>query len=297
MTINIQSLMKRFLHLTGRKAAERLLPSLIAVMLSPLCTDGGRLAAQTGGNEAKQDKVIQNTRLIGVGGVSVLDTYLSPEEYSGTELRYISHTVRGSENRKWRRLIIHQGVASYSRNRADNANGIAGDYEFCYGFLRQWTALGGRLDIKAGGMADANVGFLYNTRNGNNPAQARLSLDIAPVAMAAYRFSVAGKPLAVRYEVSAPLAGLRFSPNYGQYYYEIFSRGDYDHNIVPTTFIATPSLRHSLSLDFRIARTTVRLGYLGDYRQAKVNSLKYHSYSHMFVVGITRTFKITKIEP
>lgn len=289
--------MKGLLHLTGRKTAGRLLTPLLIAVSALLCAGSVNCMAQAGDNEARQDKVIQNTRLIGVGGVSVLDTYLSPEEYSGTELRYVSHTIRGSENRKWRRLIVHQGMASYSHNRADNANGIAGGYEFCYGFLRQWTMLGGRLDIKAGGMADANVGFLYNTRNGNNPAQARLSLDISPVAMAAYRFSVAGKPLSVRYEVSAPLSGLMFSPNYGQSYYEIFSRGDYDHNVVPTTFVATPSLRHCLSLDFRIARTTVRLGYMGDYRQTKVNNLKYHSYSHMFVVGITRTFKITKIEP
>ena len=72
---------------------------------------------------------------------------------------------------------------------------------------------------------------------------------------------------------------------------------DYDHNAVPTTFIATPSLRHIFSLDFNIAKTTLRLGYMGDYRQAKVNNLKYHSYSHLFVIGITRTFRLTRLQP
>lgn len=280
-----------------RKPQRILLLAVLSLMLPPLCGSGLSCHAQSNDSVAwSRGKVITNTRLLGVGGVNVLDTYLSPEKYSGTELRYISQTVRGSEHRKWRRLIVHQGMASFSRNRADNANEMAGSYDFCYGFLRRWTLFGDRLTVRAGGMADANIGFLYNTRNGNNPAQARLSFDISPVAMAAYRFTVAGKPFTLNYEVSVPLCGLMFSPNYGQSYYEIFSKGDYDHNAVPTTFIATPSLRNTLSLDFNIAKTTLRLGYMGDYRQAKVNNLKYHSYSHLFVIGITRTFRLTRLQ-
>lgn len=242
-----------------------------------------------------QEKIIDNTRMIGVGGVNILDTYLSQEKYSGTELRYISHTIREREEKKWSRIIVHQGDVAYTRNRADNGNEMSAAYKFSYGFMRGWTFFGDRLDIKAGGMVDANVGFLYNTRNSNNPAQAKINIDIAPVAAATYRFNAGSMPMAVRYEVSAPLCGVMFSPNYGQSYYEIFSEGDYDHNIVPTTFVSTPSLRQMLTLDFNIRKTTIRIGYLGDYRQSEVNNLKYHSYSHMFMIGITRRFKIIKM--
>lgn len=244
-----------------------------------------------------QDKIITNTRLVGVGGVNILDTYLSPEKYRGTELRYISQTIREREGRHWMRLIEHQGYVSYSKNRADNGNEMAGTYNFSYGFLRNWTFFGGKLDVKAGGMADAAIGFLYNTKNGNNPAQARFNIDIAPVAIATYHFNVKQTPLALRYEVSSPLCGLMFSPNFGQSYYEIFSKGDYDHNIVPTTFVVTPSLRQMLSVDFTLKKTTVRVGYLGDWRQSKVNGLKFHSYSNMFMIGLTRRFKMIKMKP
>ena len=52
-----------------------------------------------------------------------------------------------------------------------------------------------------------------------------------------------------------------------------------------------------LTLDFTLGRTTLRLGYLGDFRQAKVNNLKYHSYSNMLLIGFVRHFKITRIVP
>lgn len=244
-----------------------------------------------------QDKVISNTRMVGVGGIDILDTYLSQEKYTGTEVRYISHTIREREGKPLSRLIVHQGFFDYARNRADNSNEMGGTYKFSYGLLYGWKLYGDRIDLRVGGMADLTVGFLYNTRNSNNPAQARLNLDIAPTAMAAYRFKAGRVPMKACYEVSAPLCGLMFSPNFGQSYYEIFSEGDYDHNVVPTTFVATPSLRQMLSLDVSLGKTTLRLGYLGDWRQSKVNGLKYHSYSNMFMIGITRSFKMIKMQP
>ena len=245
--------------------------------------------------QAQNAKTITNTRLIGVGGVNILDTYLSNEKYSGVDVRYISHTVRQRENGKWARLIVHQGSLTRTHNRAENSNQLGGDYKFTYGVLYDWQLLAGNLDIKAGGMVDANAGFLYNTRNSNNPAQARFNVDLGPVALATYRFRLGKMPLAVNAELSAPLCGLMFSPNYGQSYYEIFSEGNYDHNIVPTTFVCSPSLRHMLSLDINIGRNALRLGYMGDVRQANVNSLKYHTYNHSFVVGIVRKFSIHRL--
>lgn len=265
---------------------------IILLLLIPL-----QLLAQEATDTLRGDKIITNAQMIGIGGVQILDTYLSPEEYTGTELRYLSHTVRQREGRKWSRLLLHQGSFSYSKNRADNSNNVAGAYQFSYGAHRNWQLLGGKMNVRAGAQADLYAGFLYNTRNGNNPAQARLSLNVSPSAAVSYRFNIKRVPLKATYEASIPLLGVMFSPNYGQSYYEIFTRGNYDHNAVPTTIGSTPSLRNMLTLDFTLSKTTFRIGWLGDFRQARVNNLKYHEYSNMLILGIVRSFKITKLVP
>lgn len=245
----------------------------------------------------RSNKTITNMRMVGVGTASVLDTYLSQENYNGPEITYLSHTTREAEDGRWSKQLVHQGRFAYLNNRAGNGRELSGDYTFEYSLLYGWKLLQNKLMLRAGGMADAHVGFLYNTRNSNNPAQAKAQLSIAAAVSANYRFRLCKSHHHVRYELSVPLAGLVFSPNYGQSYYEIFSRGNYDHNIVPTYPGNMPSLRQMVTIDFNLLHSTFCIGYLGNYQQAKVNNLKYHHYSHTFIIGVVKKFQLIKIRP
>lgn len=242
-----------------------------------------------------QDKIVTNSKMLGIGATRLLDTYLSPEHYSGTEVRFVDHTIRQKPSRKWVTEIMHQGYLSRSKPRSKDATQVGGMYTLSWGRLRQWQLFGGDIDLRVGGMGDLNFGFLYNTRNSNNPAQARASITASPVAAAAWHFQLWKSQCHLNYELSVPLFGVMFSPNYGQSYYEIFSRGNYDHNAVVTTPFSAPSMRHLLTFDFTLWKTIFRVGYLGDYQQYKVNSLKYHNYSHLFVLGFVRKFSVTKL--
>ena len=225
---------------------------------------------------------------LGVGTTHILDTYLSQEKFHGTGLALLTTSERCRDSARWSAQWQHQLHLSTADDRAGNASLIEAMYKLFYGRYRS-IGLTPRLQLQAGAMAGIGLGAIYNTRNGNNPVQARAGLHVMPSVKATYRFSILKKEARLRYQLDLPLAGLVFSPNYGQSYYEMFTLGNYDHNIVPVTFVAAPSFRQQLALLFRAGRKiTVSMGYLGDYHQLKVNNLKQHVYDHTLMVGIMK---------
>ncbi len=229
---------------------------------------------------------------LGIGGANILDTYLSPEKYRGTEMRFISEVL------KEKTMLQHEGSLSVTSNRANKADEISGHYDFTFALMKKWSFCDDNLAVRVGGMADFWLGFTYNTRtSSNNPAQGYLSLAVGPNVMASYKLKALTESsdswlmrflskVTVNYQMRMPWLGLMFSPNYGQSYYEIFSQGNYDHNVVFTS-LATFQMRQQLSFDIHLKnRTSLRVGYLCDIRQAKPNNLKQHQYYNAAIIGV-----------
>ncbi len=238
-------------------------------------------------------KIITRSTTIGIGGTNTLDTYLSNEHFTGVGFSFLSTVERQRQGRRWSTIIEHEANLSVGEDHSKKRNILEGAYNIYWGKLHQWLLLDGKLRLQAGGVANGSLGFIYNTSNGNNPAQGRLHLNLMPMGVATYQFKLFKKQFAARYELSLPLVGIQFSPNYGQSYYEIFNRGNYDHNVVPTTFISAPEWRQLLTLDAQLSRRiTLRIGYLGNIQQSKVNNLRQHIWTHRFLIGVTKRFSI-----
>ncbi len=229
------------------------------------------------------NKSVNQSTLFGVGSMRVTDTYLSPLEYSGISLSVLHERLNSSSllNNK---LVFQQQFflqASSTNNPIGNAKTYFGniDYQFIgfYPIIKQNS-----FRVYGGIGADLALGGIYNIRNSNNPAQLKTSINLNAALLAFYQL----KLLTLRWQVSSPLAGVFFSPEYGHSYYEIFVLG----NNKGTIHFGSPAnqrgLRNYITADYPLGKITLRAGYFRNFYRTNVNNLVTSISSHQFVIGL-----------
>lgn len=240
-------------------------------------------------------RYVMRSVLYGAGVSNVLDTYLSPLEYKGPEVRILRENMRMTRlmdgNVSAQNLL--QAHVSYTHNPSKTGYMYAGLLNWSYTLHYQFR-LNEQLKLLAGPTIDLNGGFVYNTRNSNNPAQGKAYGSLGISGIAIYKFHIGNYPLVARYQANLPLLGAMFSPEFGQSYYEMFSLGHKGKNVLFTSLHNSPSLCQMVTLDFPIRKVTMRVAYVCDLQQAKVNHLKYHTYSHDFMIGFVKNFYLLK---
>ena len=242
---------------------------------------------------AQKDSTITRSTLYGIGYTNILDTYLSPMEYKGSELRILRENRRGTkymEGKAYRQSMFQANV-SLTENKAGTGSSFSflANWNLAYHYRFQMNE---SLQLLAGPHLDLNGGMVYNLRNSNNPVNAKAYANLGASGMAIYQFRIKEHPFILRYQLNLPLIGLMFSPEYGQPYYEMSIAKDFGKNICFTSLHNQPSFRQFLTLDFPIKTMNLRLGYVCDIQQAKVNHLKSHTWSHAFMIGFVKHFHL-----
>ena len=251
-------------------------------------------AEETALEPVSQRSPTARTFLLGVGKTSQLDTYLSPMEYKGTQVSFMTQSERMTHLAK--RHISFQstflGAFTSTDNPAETASYTGARLAYDAGWHYHYSPFK-NFDLKGGALVGTDFGFLYNSRNGNNPAQGQFSLDLSLSAGAAYQFRLWKLPMRATYQADLPMLGMMFCPEFGESYYEISQNG-VGHDILFAHPGNALSFRQLLTLDFCLPRITLRVGYLNDVRQRNAHSLKYHDISHSFMFGIVRHFQLMK---
>lgn len=251
-----------------------------------------------------QKATVTRTWLFGTGGGALYDAYLSPLDYHGTaaNLTMINERTKmhGDNYTKTKVMLDINGATT--TNPSGNSHLYDGELMVAAGYYYGWRFFDGLLSTSMGALAEISGGGTYSTRNGNNPAQGRARLNIAPSADATYAFSGprflrttdakgCERVWQTKLMLDVPLVGVMFSPQYGQSYYEMFVLKHYDHNVCLSWPGNAPSARLHALLSIPVRRySNFVIGYRGLALQSHVNGLGRHNWQNGAVIGFTHNF-------
>lgn len=247
------------------------------------------------GSALSEPQLQMRSFMFGTGRSNLLETYLSPLEYTGIEIRFSHERIRRTS--LFHSKVVGQSLlnifGSTTQNRAKNNHAYSGMLSWNYNLMYCFQPAE-KLKILAGPSLSLNAGVVYNSRNSNNPAQAKAFGNIGASGMVIYHASILHIPVILRYQATLPLLGAMFSPEFGESYYEMFSLKHDGKHVRCTTPFNSPSLTQMLTLDIPVGNAMLRLGSICDIQQARINGLKMHSYSYDCMIGFTQYFSLHK---
>lgn len=259
---------------------KRLLFLSVAILIAACCR------AQSASDSIPPLRPVTSAYMLEIGSSSVADSYLSPITYRGWSAAFAYERMQAMkfDPDNWVMQLNARIELDRGRNHADNATTWRIDGAFSWGMLRRWHPLPA-LTIAAGGSTGIDAGCIYNPRNSNNPASAKLAWTVNATAYAAYNLRIGRLPITLRYQPVLPLAGIFFSPEYDELYYEIYL-GNHDglvHFAWPGNRFAMTNL---VTADLHFGATSLRLGYRGYSFSSKANDLVTNIHTHAFVIGL-----------
>lgn len=251
---------------------------------------------------AELPRSTNSATLVGMGGYNLMDTYLSPgapeRNYTGVGFSVLHERMQMTRlaNQRISRQQLLRGELARTENAAATATDLAGFATYSLGYHYHFTAPLPNLQLLCGAMAQGWLGFIYNTRNGNNPASTKADLDLRLSAMAFYTLRIKGYPIRLRYQGAIPFAGVCFSPHYNQSYYEIFDLGNHAGVVQFNSFHNKWAYQQLLTADFPLGALTLRVGFLGNYYRTDLNAIQSHVVSRSFVIGLAvETVKVASL--
>ena len=227
------------------------------------------------------------------GKSDLLDTYLSPIDYKGIDIGIVNERIflPCSKNQKWIAQQFIRGDFSSNNTIYGSGSTVTGFLEYSFGMLYKIPQFIPNFNIYGGSYASLGGGFIYNLRNGNNPVSAKVDLSLGLSIMATYKLELIKKhPFNIRYQLSSPLVGAFFCPNYEQSYYEIFSLGNNKGIVHPGIWGKRFDIENIITFDIPFSWIGLRLGYENRVYNNHVNSLKYRRVLNSFLIGITKDF-------
>lgn len=229
---------------------------------------------------------VRSAFMVEGGSSHLLDTYLSPLKYTGWHAAFAYERVQAMKfsPEKWRQQLDLGVEINSGGNPARNASLLYGNLSAAWSMSRMWR-LPYRLTVTAGGRVEGNLGGIYSTRNGNNPAALKADVSLGAMASLGWNVNLWRLPVALRWQTSMPLLGAFFSPEYDELYYEIYLGNGHGlaHCAWPGNMFRWDNL---VTADLGLGNTSLRLGFRSRIYSTGVNHITTRTFSYSFVLGV-----------
>ncbi len=226
------------------------------------------------------------------GHATELDTYISPIKYGGNAvaLGYEAQQAFGFDPQRWTRQLSIETDYSYTHNPAGNHDAHALMIDARWAMMRRWNnVLAPNLQFQLGGETQFRGGVLYNAYNSNNLVSTRILWNVGFMGQAIYNTHIKRLPITLRYQVALPVAGVFFSPDYDEAYYEIYL-GNHSNLTHFGWWGNHFDLDHTLSADLHLGNTILRVGYRNRINSSWTNNINTRSIAHYLVIGLGGEF-------
>ena len=230
---------------------------------------------------------VQASYTFEVGDAQLINTYLTPLRYHGETyaLHYERRQAMRMNPRRWLMQLDFGVRYDHTVNPSGNAAMLYGGLDFAWAMMHKWR-LPRQITLGLGGEVRADIGCLYEQRNGNNPAQAQAAVTLGATGYALWHTHIGSLPLSVRYSAALPSIGAFFAPEYGELYYEIYL-GNHSGLTHCAWWGNYFNLRNLLTVDLHFGNTSLRLGYRCNILSSRANDITSRSVTHAAVIGIS----------
>jgi len=239
-----------------------------------------------------QDSTVKNYPLVtssktfNIGSINVLDPYLSPYEYNGTRIGYMTDNRRFIRANDTTLSYTSRAILNISTADHPNKNNSMLMFEGYYNLginyhIRPFE----KFMVLIGGSWDVDLGGKYISRNVNNPFSLDLYTNINATAEVQYEFNFLKQNLRLQYGVQTPLIGYMFVPMQGASYYELFSLNNLSDAFHFSSLHNRRAWMQYFHLDIPLRMTTLRLGIQHDFLQYSANDMVFHKKGFNFSIG------------
>lgn len=241
------------------------------------------------GQQQDNEHLVSNRWSVSIGNISVVDNYLSNQEYSG--MLYGFQAQHGAYYKNTEKRVSWHFYDNWRYGKLINASYSATiDYaslNIGFGSHYNWNIAKG-LMVKAGSKIDILGAIKYQNRNVNNPASGDIHLQLFASGAVQYFLKWNKFALLFHYSINTPVLGCMFVPEMGQSYYEIYLKLPKGINDIThfTSFHNMQGVDGNFSIQYIFRGFTLYTAFRHDNRWWHANNLSFYNKELSCQIGV-----------